>query len=61
MAGHSVSPAANNSMPVMSRTDFAPPEGNFISIVLSFVSCNFTTRHILANCVPLALADCKIL
>ena len=61
MAGHSVSPGANNSMPVMSRTDFVPPEGNFISIVLSFVSCNFTTRYILANCVPLALADCKIL
>ena len=61
MAGHSPSPGENSSTPVMSDTDFAPPEGNLISIVLSFVSCNFTTRHILANCVPPALAERKIL
>jgi hypothetical protein len=41
----------------MSDTDFTPPEGNLISIVLSLVSCNFTSRHILANCVPPALAE----
>ena len=60
MAGHSVSPGAKSSTPVMSRADLdPPPEGSFISIVLSFVSCNFTARHILANCVPLALAESK--
>jgi len=57
MAGHSPSPGENSSTPVMSDTDFTPPEGNLISIVLSLVSCNFTSRHILANCVPPALAE----